>query len=431
VDRLEYFLNFDDRGRRRAILIAMLSGATAGMYLEHSGVSFNVSACWAIGILTFTFLLQVTLYIYRPKESRIPRLGVSKRALLKFGVVAAGFLVAVGLTAPTIEAGAIRREMRAAAAQAPLSPDDAQRVTDNMRLARSWKIPVGYPTIVDVGMALKKTVVEGGQIGPVAKSATALLQYARADSELKAIFENVPPSAKSHFQLGMQYISDGFREHRTDKFDAALDELTAAINESDENQYFKSAALLNRGVVEVFLGNLEAASADTQQAENLGSFDLPVLAATEGTVLANQTDAEDWRKAIRLLTFALQVQDESDPNVNSWRSLALGSRAMAFMRLGEYENALSDAQRAILGRSSGDASNKLAWELMILSYVGLGDYAHALDAATDYLNNVGGTVAYTWLAMIRSHPNDLQYLWGNLYPDLMGTRAPMPVRRHP
>lgn len=111
---------------------------------------------------------------------------------------------------------------------------------------------------------------------------------------------------------------------------------TRALEYGDMNENFRIAILVNRGIIYAAMGEFQRASADYQRAENMND-EVPEIYVNRGNLwfsTARYGDAiEAYSRALELGMHDSQV--------------GYLNRAFALERLGNFEEALADYQRAL------------------------------------------------------------------------------------
>ena len=265
----------------------------------------------------------------------------------------AGDLVFVAL--PGTEAIAIDRKLRNLTLRTPLTPQDAEQVSHYLTVASRWSLPVKRETLLRVRDAIKVSAMQAPHPA-LAKSATALWNYSGPVSRVTPL-KIVPPIAEERLQRGLQYWRAAGAQpappESTKNLNAAVVAFTQAIENSNGYPTFQAFALVCRGEMNLVLGNRVEAAADARAAEALGSLNLAKIADVEGSILAHQTDLDDARRAVGLLTLVLDINAEQPGTVLYGGVLEYLDRAVAYIRLREYNSAISDALKVIaLGKTA-------------------------------------------------------------------------------
>lgn len=147
------------------------------------------------------------------------------------------------------------------------------------------------------------------------------LNYRLTSSEITALDEKKPTTAREYNSRGNNYLNIGDR-------DKAIADFTKAVELDPDFAY----AWANRGITYAHLKNVAAANADLDRADQI---DPRVEVIFHGRAIL-ATDANDFRSAITALTRAIDIKDR-----NIW---ALEKRATLYFIQEEYESALADAQ---------------------------------------------------------------------------------------
>jgi tetratricopeptide (TPR) repeat protein len=427
TDRFRNYVFVNNERRRRddrlSLCIAFVAYFWLVVIMEEPGRTAAIGGLVVLGICMFClatyYCVSVPQSAAVPSEEGLLYRPVSRRLALA-SVLAMALLVAM----PQVEAAALNRRLRALTRTTPLSPDDYEQIAHDLKIAAQWNIPLPHQTLVRVRDTIKKSALQAPQVAPLAKPANALVNYDRQDPRVAAALKRVSPLAAAELQRGMAPFRTGLTQSNPAELSAALVALTHAIEQSDGNPTFQSWALLFRAITNLTLGNRDAAAADVRTAEALGSLAIPIITLVEGDVLANQTNPEDSRRAIRLLTFALQLSADQPL---FYQLLAYEGRCLAYVRLGEYQEAVPDAQEVVALAKGHDVSMQIGYRLMIVSYLGLADYSEALKSAIEYQTRVGGPVAEQWLEMVKRYPQNPQLVWNALYGVVTGRSVSIAV----
>lgn len=223
------------------------------------------------------------------------------------------------------------------------------------------------------------------------------------------------PETNSLFYLGIENI-------RSHHYQEALSNFTQVINLKDR---FVSAAYSNRCLINLQLGNDQAAKSDCTAALNLNSNNLETY-LNEGLAeyrLGNYREAiKQYQEVIQrnkndyrayynqgLAYFALanygkaiqnyeQALLASDPSSASVQTLIYSDKGLTYFRLGNYEQAIADLNEAIRLNNY----NEKAYYNRACVYSKIGEYGVALnDLTTVLLLNSEFTQAYLNRGWIR------------------------------
>jgi hypothetical protein len=413
--QLYLFLTTDDRARWRSCAIAMLLGSICGVALEKSGQSFDFSAVVVVVVIGIVFTTQTGWYCRATarREASAPSM-VDRRSVLKWGTIAAGLLIADVFGAPKVEAQIVNGRLRVLAKTNPLTPEAADQVTANLSVANEWGISVPYSTLVQLRNSIKSSISEGS-LQSLAKSANALTAYA----EWRVVQANDPDIAE--VTRLAEETADAALAENAHKLQSCFEALTRLIADPRVSALARARALVFRAMIKVFILDNKGALADIREAERLGSLDLPDICLIEATYLSAQNNVGDLTLAVKMTSFALYLDSTQISSPELYKASVLGARIMAYVRLADYEHAAADAERIILAGSPAPSSLKLAYEVLILSFLGEGRYDSALNAAMEYRSQIGGAVAERWAETITSHPNDAAYLFKLLSPEELGS----------
>jgi tetratricopeptide (TPR) repeat protein len=337
-----------------------------------------------------------------------PRIGFLYRPVTRRLAFVSILLVLCLAPLPHVGAAVIDHRLRSVTRTVPISPEAAVRIQKDLQLAKRLRAPLSRQVLTHVRDTLQQSALHAQESAALAKPAEALINYEHEDPRYIDRLGEVPPRAMTDLQRGVTYVHDAVRYPQSWKADlnASVQAMTRAIEESGGNRTFQALALMSRTVPNLALGNGEAALADVRAAEALGSLDLATIALVKGTVLAHQENPEEARQAVGLLTLALQLNADPTPQY-----LGYAARCSAYLRLGEYQNALSDAKKVIELAGPFDGTG---YRFTIVSYLGLGDYEAALQAADEY-RSIPSRVADKWFEVVEEYPANPQLAFDRLY----------------
>ena len=417
MDRLQYFLTIDDAARRKSALIAIAAGFGFGMAAEAIGEPFDISAYSSIAMLSTVFTVRVWLYCHAATNRQLLANPIFFRPkLFRAAIVAAVFVILTAISGPRVEAGVLDRRLRVLSDK-PLSPENAEKITDSLGIAEQWHLVVPPSTLVQVRSTIKKSAADAPQLQTISGPANALARY---DREIGGPYDDVPVQVRAAYERALESFL-ALSTPSPAAYSAALSSFTRVIILSDGYPRLQARALLFRATLYLLGGEIDKALADAKIAEALGTLDLGEIFLIEGSALARGTNPEDLKRAIRLLTLADQMGPGIGQDSLMYHTLALGSRCLTYYHLGEFQETITDAQKLLTIVPPQLHFWQSALKLLSLSYLRIGDYANALKTAEEYAKKVRSPEAMQWLDLVRYYPTDPQFALNELTNSLEGT----------
>jgi tetratricopeptide (TPR) repeat protein len=417
VDRLQHFLNVDNDSRDRAALISMAAGFVFGLLAKLFGYPFEVSAYGAAFIVCASYFCQAWLYCHR----RV-RTGSSPLVGRRWYLMATGFasLLLAVLPEQSIEAAVLDQRLLKLARGPILTAPEAAQVTDALDTAGRKQLALSSTAKVRVRDVVKNSALQNPH-PPFTDAADALVKYAH---------DVRPPvgssDAEAALQRAMAYdtkIAPDFTPENLSYHlnraatEAAISELTRAIELAGMAQYIKQEALLQRANLYVALNQPDRALADLDAAERLGAVDLSEIVSTQAGAFQERGFAEgrrdDLRQAVDLFTLALQlpVPKALAADALRYRIGLYGERSQTNYSLMQYTAVIEDCMTilALLKQYPRpfEIATLYSFVVMIRSYLKIGDATSALKAAEQWRDRVpGDDRALHLLKLLRTDPID-------------------------
>jgi tetratricopeptide (TPR) repeat protein len=420
--RLQYFLTVDDAARQHAAAVAAAAGLLFGMLLQWCGEPFDVSAYYAVAIVSSIFTLRVWLYCRKSGRKSTTAPVVDRRMVLRFATAIAVFLLIV-LPVPKLETGVLDHMLRALTTGSSLTPQASEKIANSLHLAQQWGVPVPSATLVRVRDAIKSSAASATSGGALPTAANALEAYGQSRSQQQTT-EMTEASAElaAGLELSGRIVTSP-NGIDVASADAAIADFSRAIQLSDGDHILRARAFLARGYVYSLLLRLDQAYSDAKSAEALGSTDLFLILMLEGTSLATHTaQAADLREAARLLTLADEMEPPSDL-VSAFQGLAPASLAEVYYNLGEFKKSSEAALRALALAPS--AVRGSLYQVLSLCYLRSGAYEQAVKVAQEYASGVGDWRSIRWLQMVKEYPQSAQ----STLDSLETIRQPLSLKR--
>jgi tetratricopeptide (TPR) repeat protein len=422
ADRFRGYVFVDNDKRRRddriSLCIAFFAYSWLALVLGEPARTAAIGGLLVLGICMFCFAVYYCVSVPQSAAVRSGKGLLYRPVSRRFALVSVLAMMLV-VAMPQVEAAALDRRLRALTRSTPLSPGAAEQITHDLEIAKLWNVPLPPQTLVLVRDTIKKSALQAPQVA-LARPANALVNYDRQDPRVAATLKDVPPSALAEFRQGLMHFSASMTQENPAELTLSLLPLTHAIEQANGNPRFQARALEARAMSYALLGNRDAALADLRAAEDLGSLSIPEMTIIEGSVLSTQTNPDDLRRAISLLTLALQLNVDQRLDPPLYRLMAHSARCGAYFRLGEYQNAVADAQEIVASRTGNRVLLDITYRVMILSYLGLHNYQEAVKSAIEFRTRVGGPRAERWFEMVQQYPQDPQFVWNVLYEEVVG-----------
>jgi tetratricopeptide (TPR) repeat protein len=424
-DKFRTYLFVDNSQRRRDDRISLC--IAFGVYLWLLIVPASTEKTAAIGaliVLGLSMCFHTVYYCLSAGRSKtFVMKGLLYRPVPSRAALTSLFLLATFGVTPLVEAAVIDRRLRNLAHSAQLSPDEAEQIARNLEFAAKWKIPLGNDTLLQVRDTIKESAVQSSELAPLAKSVSALVDYDHP--RVATAMGSAPPSAIQELQRALPLAIRGSLARNRDDLQSAIKGMTQAIELSKGYPIFQARALLNRALVESSLGNMnpefsgyiDAALADVQAAEALGSLSLGEIVRTEGLILSSKSDPRELQRAVNLLTLSIDLDSQESgpiPLVDIY-----AARCSAYFKLRDYRRAAADARRVVGAGRNIPTTTQGIYMMMILSYLALRDYPAALGAASEYRARIGDPISERWLEVVQRYSQDPQQAWNLLYEEFV------------
>jgi tetratricopeptide (TPR) repeat protein len=294
-----------------------------------------------------------------------------------------------GLSTKRMEAAIVDRRLRSLTREQPLSPLQLKGITDNLQTASQLPITVSQKTLIQVREAIRVSALkEPGlpKIDDAAKALTRLQQPNQLQSEAGlAYVEGVK-------KLAVALAPEKFSVASPIEATEAVAAFTRAIELAGNDTALRIDALLGRATAYNALGKYDDALADTENAYRQGALDLSSVLSLEGAALVGRHRPEDLKRAIEVITAALQLSPPAwflsiAPRMEIvYRSLQFMNRCIAYYGLGEYAKAVSDCEEAVDLMPRNSVAAPALYVVIVFSYLKLGDVDAALKAASELLN---------------------------------------------
>jgi tetratricopeptide (TPR) repeat protein len=392
----------------------MCAGLVFGLLAKVFSYPFEVSAYGAATIVCASYFLQAWFYCRlsaKAARERTPTLIARRWYLLATGI-ACGLLAF--LPEPSVEAAILDRRLRKLSRGSPLSDGEAEEIKETLGRAQALHVDLSISTKIQVRDAVKTSALREPK-SPFTDAANALVSYVR---EVKTA--TPPPSEaaiamESAARLGLAAIRPqptGDVLVNRQEAEASIDALTRAIGLSGSDTSLRSDALLIRAGTYAFLGKADEAQRDLDAAEKLGAADLSEIVSTEALALVTRGNPDDLRRAVTLLTLAIQLPapKERHPRLEwDYRIDLYSQRASSYLRLGQFSEAIGDLRKMLdlLKKSLPLPGLALhCYIAIIASYLLLGDIAEALKATTDWEQGTNDSRAAQVRELIQSNPSE-------------------------
>ncbi len=251
--------------------------------------------------------------------------------------VAMMFVMAVPF--PILEAAIIKRRFRMLIKAGVIdSEKGVEQIVESLGVAKQAHLKLPLNTLAPVRDVIKVTAIQKPDLANLWKAATALTEYARLIYPLPPEVINSHNEGVAAFYRGkaMQHPGVGPKE-----IEAAIAEYTKAIALADRDTELKAHALMARAGNYNLLQRYSEALRDAQQAEELGSLDLDLIATVEGQALVHLSRSRgDLQRAVGLITLRLEMA--SPPLSPDTRLFSFRLRAEANYGLGNFAEAVND-----------------------------------------------------------------------------------------
>ena len=372
--------------------VAFLSSFLLGIVFLLMG-SAPRDAATGTAILAAIFVSAWTIhYCWLAQSIREPDRTESIRLGRREAALASGLLMVAtlaGLSTKRMEAAIVDRRLRSLTREQPLSPLQLKGITDNLQTASQLPITVSQKTLIQVREAIRVSALkEPGlpKIDDAAKALTRLQQPNQLQSEAGlAYVEGVK-------KLAVALAPEKFSVASPIEATEAVAAFTRAIELAGNDTALRIDALLGRATAYNALGKYDDALADTENAYRQGALDLSSVLSLEGAALVGRHRPEDLKRAIEVITAALQLSPPAwflsiAPRMEIvYRSLQFMNRCIAYYGLGEYAKAVSDCEEAVDLMPRNSVAAPALYVVIVFSYLKLGDVDAALKAASELLN---------------------------------------------
>jgi tetratricopeptide (TPR) repeat protein len=410
MGRLQYFLNVDDAARRRAALVAMGIGCGVGMFVQSRGQSFKAAAYTAVVLTGIVFTLRVWLYCHAVAKPRILPVNdpaFARRRLIK-ALATAVIMFGLVIVPVQVEAGVLDRRLRALARNTPLSAEDTAKIANDLNTAQRWRVDLPSATLIEIRDAVKRSALIPPPGQSIPDAANALAEYGQSTNQLDDWHR---PDSKQILAA----LTSGALHMKRGEYDAALPDFTRAIGLAKDNRSLQIEGLKCRAVLYCMgLRRYDDALADAQSAEALGALDLSVIFFVEGVALAHRNNPEDAKRATQLLTLASHMQPifftatgpEAMPETwPAYYGNIYSELSIIFFDFNEFDKSREYAQRALrfIPTEQPRITDDL-YEIIIVSYLRLGNYEAALKTTNEFAARVGSGEAARWRDLVEFYP---------------------------
>lgn len=419
MTRFDNFLDHDDHARDEAAKFSSLVGIAvflcARLLLKITGQTLGwltiVAVALGYGYRVWCYCRRSQV-VYEPHHQPflVPRrlaMGTTSAAILAFFVADPPAVV---------EAAIIDRRLLALTRNPPLSPDQAERLSNNLRTATLGPVPLPTKTLI----AVREVIVKSPPAPATASAANSLMQYGREIRASSRIRPN--QEALSAYENGLSIYTQAYKEalssgHNIDvsRASAAIEALSRSINLSRSDRLLRIEVLLARAQVYSVLGRANEALTDLKTAEDLGALDLASIISIAAYSLFKRRAPGDLERIIQLESLGLQLQPPQrvlslNPLMGSlYRVQQYEIRALAYYYLGVPASAIEDASQALsLARGMSSGITSTLFYLIILAYLKQGQITEAANSTSEWLDRTGNPNAQLVRRVLESNRSDPQ-----------------------
>ena len=180
--------------------------------------------------------------------------------------------------------------------------------------------------------AVEASIVREPFLPNIPEAAKALERYGRTIYGVDAATNKDAQAARQRAETHIKILSVNYSK---EEVAAAISELTKAIELSSSDVEFRATAILTRGGLYNMLSRYSEALADAENAERLGTLNLPLLATVEGQALVHLCRSQDdLKRAIGLITLDIQISGPTPFTVRA--------RAEAYYGLRNFPQAIEE-----------------------------------------------------------------------------------------